>query len=133
MFCLAPAIFSSFHRRYGEYGKTTVKNMIAAILTATTQNDTKQVLLSQGTLNNHLGLPLTLSRLNSMHRYAVVEMGMNHCGEIDYLTRLATPTVAVITNAAAAHLEGVGDLEGVARAKAEIFSGLTLDGKAILN
>jgi UDP-N-acetylmuramoyl-tripeptide--D-alanyl-D-alanine ligase len=69
-----------------------------------------------------------------MHRYAVIEMGMNHFGEIDYLTRLAEPTVAVITLAGAAHLEGVGHtMEGVAKAKAEIFAGLSQDGTAILN
>src|SRR3990167_1013104 len=112
----------------GSNGKTTLKNMIAAILTAACHGDEKQVLATQGTLNNHLGLPLTLARLGAEHRYGVIEMGMNHFGEIEYLTQLTQPAVAVITNAAAAHLEGVGDLAGVARAKAEIFSGLTNDG-----
>lgn len=117
----------------GSNGKTTLKNMIAAILTAACQGDTNRVLATAGTLNNHLGLPLTLARLNSNHQYAVIEMGMNHFGEIDYLTKLTRPNVVVITNAAACHLEGVGDIEGVARAKAEIFAGLSDDGVAVLN
>jgi UDP-N-acetylmuramoyl-tripeptide--D-alanyl-D-alanine ligase len=117
----------------GSNGKTTLKNMVAAILAAACHGDDSQVLATQGTLNNHLGLPLTLARLNKNHRYAAIEMGMSHFGEIAYLTKLARPNVAAITNAAAAHLEGVGDLAGVARAKAEIFSGLTQDGTAILN
>ncbi len=117
----------------GSNGKTTLKNMIAAILTAACDGQASSVLATQGTLNNHWGLPLTLARLNKQHRYAVIEMGMNHFGEIEYLTKLTRPHVAVITNAAAAHLEGVGSLEGVARAKAEIFSGLEKQGAAVLN
>ncbi|OGT41466.1 MAG: hypothetical protein A3F42_00425 [Gammaproteobacteria bacterium RIFCSPHIGHO2_12_FULL_37_34] len=117
----------------GSNGKTTLKNMIAAILTAACQNNSTHVLATQGTLNNHLGLPLTLARLHPKHRYAVLEMGMNHFGEIKYLTQLAHPTIAVITNAAACHLEGVGDIAGVARAKAEIFIDLPTNGVAILN
>jgi len=117
----------------GSNGKTTLKNMIASIMMAACHGDETQVLATLGTLNNHLGLPLTLARLNQKHRYAVIEMGMNHFGEIDYLTRLTRPKVAAITNAAAAHLEGVGDVAGVARAKAEIFSGLPESGMAVLN
>jgi len=117
----------------GSNGKTTLKNMVAAILTAACHGDESGVLATQGTLNNHLGLPLTLARLNAKHRYAVIEMGMNHFGEIEYLTKLTRPQVVVITNAAASHLEGVGDVAGVARAKAEIFLGLQSDGIAILN
>lgn len=117
----------------GSNGKTTLKNMIAAILIAACQHDKEKVLATVGTLNNHLGLPLTLARLNAHHQYAVIEMGMNHFGEIEYLTKMTRPQVAIITNAAAAHLEGVHDIAGVARAKAEIFSGLTDDGIAILN
>lgn len=117
----------------GSNGKTTLKNMIAAIMTAACHNDESRVLATKGTLNNHLGLPLTLARLNKMHCYAAIEMGMNHFGEIEYLTKLTKPTVAIITNAAASHLEGVGDVAGVARAKAEIFIGLHPDGIAILN
>lgn len=117
----------------GSNGKTTLKNMIASILVAACQGEAAHVLATQGTLNNHLGLPLTLAGLNATHRYAVIEMGMNHFGEIDYLSHLTRPNVAVISNAAAAHLEGVGSLEGVAKAKAEIFHGLSSDGMAILN
>lgn len=115
----------------GSNGKTTLKNMLAAIFTAASSQ--AATLATQGTLNNHLGLPLTLAGLASCHRYAVVEIGMNHFGEIAALTQLARPRVAVITNAAASHLEGVGDVAGVARAKAEIFQGLAPDGTAVLN
>lgn len=117
----------------GSNGKTTLKNMIALIMTAACQGDEKQVLATQGTLNNHWGLPMTLARLSKEHHYAAIEMGMNHFGEIEYLTKMTRPNVAVITNAAAAHLEGLGDIAGVARAKAEIFSGLQENGVAILN
>jgi UDP-N-acetylmuramoyl-tripeptide--D-alanyl-D-alanine ligase len=117
----------------GSNGKTTVKNMIASILKAACGHHANDVLATTGNLNNHIGLPLNLLRLNPSHRYAVLEMGMNHFGEIAWLSQLVKPTVAVITHAAAAHLEGVGDLAGVARAKGEIFSGLPPDGTAILN
>ncbi len=117
----------------GSNGKTTLKNMIASIMIAACDGNDQQVLATQGTLNNHWGLPLTLARLSSQHRFAAIEMGMNHFGEIEYLTKMTRPRVAVITNAAASHLEGVGDVAGVARAKAEIFSGLQQDGIAILN
>lgn len=117
----------------GSNGKTTLKNMIAAIFTTACHGNDTDVLATQGTLNNHWGLPLTLSKLGRHHKYAVIEMGMNHFGEIDYLTKMTKPNVAAITNAAAAHLEGVGSIEGVARAKAEIFNGLQANGAAILN
>ncbi|HVE43911.1 MAG TPA: UDP-N-acetylmuramoyl-tripeptide--D-alanyl-D-alanine ligase [Gammaproteobacteria bacterium] len=117
----------------GSNGKTTTKNMIASILEAACEGNKEAVLATQGTLNNHLGLPLTLARLTPVHRYAAIEMGMNHFGEIEYLTKITKPCVAVITNAAASHLAGVGNVQGVARAKAEIFSGLSEKGIAILN
>ncbi|HEU5281323.1 MAG TPA: UDP-N-acetylmuramoyl-tripeptide--D-alanyl-D-alanine ligase [Gammaproteobacteria bacterium] len=117
----------------GSNGKTTTKNMIASIFTAACDNHPDHVLATLGTLNNHWGLPLTLGRLNAEHHYAVIEMGMNHFGEIDYLSRLTEPNIALITNAGPSHLEGVGDLAGVARAKAEIFNGLVPGGMAILN
>lgn len=117
----------------GSNGKTTTKNMIASIMTAACNGDESQVLATQGTLNNHLGLPLTLARLHTNHRYAAIEMGMNHFGEIEYLTKLTRPNVAVITNAAAAHLEGLGSVAGVAKAKGEIFLGLPDNGTAVLN
>lgn len=116
----------------GSNGKTTLKNMIASILRAAC-GDESYVLATEGNLNNNIGVPLMLARLNNKHRFAVIEMGMNHFGEIDYLTHLVKPRVAVINNAAAAHLEGLKDIAGVAKAKGEIFSGLTQDGVAILN
>lgn len=117
----------------GSNGKTTLKNMITSIMLAACNNNESRVLATIGTLNNHLGLPLTLARLSKTHSYAIIEMGMNHFGEIEYLTKMTRPSIAVITNAAAAHLEGVGDLAGVARAKAEIFRGMPPKGIAILN
>lgn len=112
----------------GSNGKTTVKNMLASILGQATP-----ALVTQGNLNNDIGMPLTLLRLHAEHAYAVIEMGMNHAGEIDYLTRIARPTVAVITNAGAAHLAGLGSVENVARAKGEIFAGLAEGGVAVIN
>jgi len=116
----------------GSNGKTTVKEMLSAILrTATGSEET--VLATQGNFNNDIGMPLTLLKLRAQHRYAVIEMGMNHFGEIDYLTHLARPNVAVVNNATGAHLQGLGSIEGVARAKGEIFAGLVSDGTAVIN
>ncbi len=116
----------------GSNGKTTVKEMLAAILREAT-GSAESVLATQGNLNNDIGMPLTLLRLNAGHRYAVIEMGMNHTGEIEYLSRLANPDVALITNASGAHLAGLGSVEGVARAKGEIFAGLKQGGTAVIN
>ncbi|NVJ60783.1 MAG: UDP-N-acetylmuramoyl-tripeptide--D-alanyl-D-alanine ligase [Gammaproteobacteria bacterium] len=112
----------------GSVGKTTVKEMIASI----TKRLGKTV-ATAGNLNNEVGVPLTLLRLNANTEYAVIEMGANHHGEIDYTTHLVQPDVALINNVAAAHLEGFGDLHGVARAKAEIFRGLASNGSAVIN
>ncbi len=112
----------------GSNGKTTVKEMLAAILACRGKG-----CVTRGNLNNDIGVPLTLLRLRADDGYAVVEMGMNHRGEIDYLTRLARPTVALITNAAEAHLAGLGSIEEVARAKGEIFAGLAASGTAVIN
>jgi len=112
----------------GSSGKTTVKEMVAAILSRL-----GKVLATNGNFNNDIGVPLTLLRLEESHDYAVIEMGANHIGEIAYTTALVKPDVAVINNIAAAHLEGFGDLCGVARAKGEIFSGLSEDGVALYN
>jgi len=112
----------------GSNGKTTVKEMIGAIMAATGPG-----CVTRGNLNNDIGVPLTLLRLSARDRYAVIEMGMNHLREIDYLSRLARPTIALITNAAEAHLAGVGSLEQVANAKGEIFNGLAADGVAVIN
>ncbi|MDD5033852.1 MAG: UDP-N-acetylmuramoyl-tripeptide--D-alanyl-D-alanine ligase [Methylococcaceae bacterium] len=112
----------------GSNGKTTTKEMIAAILGVK-----DEVLSTRGNLNNDLGVPLTLLRLGPNHAYAVIEMGANHPGEIDYVAHLAAPDVALITNAGAAHLEGFGSLEGVARTKGEIIAALSAKGVALLN
>ncbi len=112
----------------GSNGKTTVKEMVAAI--------TKQcgeVIATQGNLNNELGVPLTLTRLNDTTDYAVIEMGASHPGEIARLVAMAKPDVAVINNVAAAHIEGFGSIEGVARAKAEIYAGLDKQAVAVVN
>ena len=115
----------------GSNGKTTVKEMVAAILAEAAGTDA--VLATAGNLNNDIGMPLTLLRLTPAHRFAVIEMGMNHAGEIDYMTHLARPDVALVNNALRAHLEGLGSLEAVARAKGEIYAGLRPDGTAIIN
>jgi len=116
----------------GSNGKTTVKEMLASILRAATGDD-DSVLATQGNLNNDIGLPLTLLKLRAQHRYAVVEMGMNHAGEISYLTRIGRPTVALVNNATVAHLGGLVTVEAVALAKGEIFEGLAADGIAVIN
>lgn len=112
----------------GSNGKTTVKEMVAAILSVN-----NPVLFTQGNLNNDIGVPLTLLRLNAQHRYAVIEMGANHAGEITYTSTYAQPDVVIITNAGAAHIEGFGSLEGVAKAKGEIIETLHSDGIAVIN
>jgi UDP-N-acetylmuramoyl-tripeptide--D-alanyl-D-alanine ligase len=116
----------------GSNGKTTVKEMTAAILRAATGSE-ESVLATRGNFNNDIGMPLTLLRLRAHHRYAVIEIGMNHPGEIDYLTRIASPDVALVNNATGAHLAGLGSVEGVARAKGEIFAGLADKGTAVIN
>ncbi|MBV6411300.1 MAG: UDP-N-acetylmuramoyl-tripeptide--D-alanyl-D-alanine ligase [Rhodocyclaceae bacterium] len=121
----------------GSNGKTTVKEMTAAILRAQARSDgldpALAVLATQGNLNNDIGLPQMLLRLHASHRAAVIEMGMNHPGEIAYLTRLAQPTVALVNNAQRAHLAGLGGVAEVARAKGEIFEGLREGGTAVIN
>jgi len=116
----------------GSNGKTTVKEMLTAILREAAGSD-DAVLATQGNFNNDIGMPLTLLKLRKQHRYAVIEMGMNHAGEIDYLTRLARPEVAIINNAGSAHIANLGSLQAIAQAKGEIFSGLTKQGVAIIN
>ncbi|MCR4347553.1 MAG: UDP-N-acetylmuramoyl-tripeptide--D-alanyl-D-alanine ligase [Sulfuricaulis sp.] len=112
----------------GSNGKTTVKEMIGTIL-----GEIGTGCVTRGNFNNDIGVPLTLVRMRSSDRFAVIEMGMNHFGEIEYLSRMTRPTVALITNAGEAHLAGVGTVEGVARAKGEIFTGLRTAGTAVLN
>jgi UDP-N-acetylmuramoyl-tripeptide--D-alanyl-D-alanine ligase len=115
----------------GSNGKTTVKDMCAAIMAAHVGQE--HVLATKGNFNNDIGLPLTLLQLRETHRAAVIEMGMNHAGEISYLTGIARPTVALVNNAQRAHLEGLGSIAGVARAKGEIFEGLKQEGIAVIN
>ena len=112
----------------GSNGKTTVKEMLISILRLQAP-----VLATRGNLNNDIGVPLTLFGFGEEHRYAVIEMGANHPGEILWLSRITQPTVALITQCAPAHLEGFGTIEGVARAKAEIYTGLSNDGIAVIN
>jgi UDP-N-acetylmuramoyl-tripeptide--D-alanyl-D-alanine ligase len=112
----------------GSNGKTTLKEMTAACL-----RTTAPTLATQGNLNNDIGMPLMLTRFEEQHRFAVLEMGANHPGEIAYLAALAKPNVVVITNAAAAHLEGFGSIDGIARAKGEILSGEMRPTIAVLN
>ncbi|MFA7280519.1 MAG: UDP-N-acetylmuramoyl-tripeptide--D-alanyl-D-alanine ligase [Sterolibacterium sp.] len=135
----------------GSNGKTTVKEMCAAILREQACRDIPgakddadllatlhatvlaTILATEGNLNNDIGVPLMLLKLRSHHAAAVIEMGMNHPGEIAYLTRLARPTVALVNNAQRAHLAGLGGLNGVAQAKGEIFAGLMPQGVAVIN
>ena len=116
----------------GSNGKTTVKEMLAGIL-GQAAGSADAVLATRGNLNNDIGMPLTLLQLKKTHRYAVIEMGMNHPGEIDYLSHIAAPDVAVINNASGAHLEGLGSVRAVAQAKGEIFAGLEHHGTAVIN
>ena len=111
----------------GSNGKTTTKQLLAALFAAR-----GPVLATEGNLNNHIGVPLTLLKLRAEHCTAVVEMGASNAGEIALLAGLAAPSVGVITQAGDAHLEGFGSREGVAHAKGELFSALR-DGVAIIN
>jgi UDP-N-acetylmuramoyl-tripeptide--D-alanyl-D-alanine ligase len=115
----------------GSNGKTTVKEMLASILRAHAGQDA--VLVTAGNFNNDIGLPLTLLGLNDSHRYAVIEMGMNHSGELSYLTGLARPDVALVNNALRAHLGCFDSVESIARAKSEIYEGLGEQGVAVFN
>ncbi|MBR1781124.1 MAG: UDP-N-acetylmuramoyl-tripeptide--D-alanyl-D-alanine ligase [Oscillospiraceae bacterium] len=112
----------------GSVGKTTTKDMVAAVL-----GEKYNVLKTDGNFNNNIGLPLTIFRLTHAHEIAVLEMGMNHLGEIDYLTRIARPDVALITNIGDAHIENLGCRENTLKAKAEVFHGMTAEGRAVLN
>lgn len=112
----------------GSNGKTTVKEMLAAILAVNAP-----ALFTQGNLNNDIGVPLTLLQLQSQHQYAVIEMGANHAGEIAYTSQCAGADVAVITNVGDAHLEGFGSRAGIAKAKGEIIETLKASGTVILN
>lgn len=130
------AIASAWRNRFelpvlavtGSYGKTTVKEMIAAIAASR-----GEVLATRGNLNNEIGLPLTLFGLDREHRAAVLELGASHAGEIARLAALCRPSVGLVTAAGPVHLEGFGSLEGVARAKGELYAALPQDGVAVIN
>jgi UDP-N-acetylmuramoyl-tripeptide--D-alanyl-D-alanine ligase len=112
----------------GSNGKTTVKEMVASIL-----RQQGKILATDGNFNNELGLPLTLFRLDVSHDYAVVEMGASYPGDIAYLAGITRPDVGLITNIGPAHLQGFITMEGVARAKGELFAALPEDGVAVIN
>jgi UDP-N-acetylmuramoyl-tripeptide--D-alanyl-D-alanine ligase len=115
----------------GSNGKTSVKEMCRKILVDYAGSDA--VLSTKGNLNNDIGLPMMLLELKQQHQYAVLEMGANHVGEIDYLTSIALPDVAIVNNVGPAHLEGFGSLENIAKAKAEIYNSLSESGVAVIN
>ena len=112
----------------GSSGKTTVKTMLADIL-----SECGKVHATKGNLNNHIGVPLTLLQLDADHDYAVIEMGASAIGEIAYLCSLAKPQVTMINNVMPAHIEGFGSIEGVAQAKGEIYKNLTAENTAVIN
>ncbi len=112
----------------GSSGKTSVKEMTAAIL-----SECGNTLYTAGNLNNDIGVPMTLLRLTNEHQFAVIELGANHQGEIAWTVGLTRPEAALVNNLAAAHLEGFGSLAGVAKAKGEIYTGLPVNGIAIMN
>lgn len=116
----------------GSNGKTTTKEMLNAILVAATGNSAA-VHATQGNLNNDIGMPLTLLNARAHHQQIVLEMGMNHLGEIAYLSNIAQPNVAVINNAGTAHIGELGSRENIAKAKGEIYEGLTETGVAVIN
>ena len=116
---------ANYHRRQlgtkvigitGTNGKTTTKELISAVL-----SKSHNVLYTEGNLNNHIGVPMTLLRLKAEHELAVIEMGANHPGEIKFLVHIAEPDYGIITNVGKAHLEGFGSFEGVIRTKGELY------------
>ena len=113
----------------GSNGKTSTKEIIGTIL----KEAFDEVLISEGNVNNQIGVPRTLLQLDDSHKAAVIEMASNSIGEIDILSRCGEANIAVLTNIGLTHLEGLGDIDGVAREKASIFNGLKKDGLSILN
>lgn len=111
----------------GSVGKTSTKDIISSVV-----NEEYKALKTEGNLNNHIGLPITVLGLNQ-HEAMVVEMGMNHLGEIDVLTKIAKPTVAVITNIGTSHIGNLGSRENILKAKLEILNGLKKDGVVVIN
>lgn len=110
----------------GTNGKTTTKELIAAVL-----KEKFNILYTQGNLNNHIGVPLTLLQLTAEHELAVIEMGANHQGEIKMLAEIAAPDYGIITNVGKAHLEGFGSFEGVMKTKAELYEFIAASGKKV--
>ncbi len=110
----------------GSNGKTSVKEMIAAILP-------QPSLATSGNLNNHIGVPLSIFELKTQHRYAVFELGASHVGDIAHTVAMLKPQVALINNIAPAHIEGFGSIDRVAQAKGEIYQGLSFGGIAVIN
>lgn len=126
---------ATFHRRQlgtpivgitGTNGKTTTKELIAAVL-----KEKYNILYTQGNLNNHIGVPLTLLQLKPEHQIAIIEMGANHPGEIQQLCDIARPNYGIITNVGKAHLEGFGSFEGVKKTKAELYDHILRNGNLI--
>ena len=111
----------------GSVGKTSTKDIIASVV-----SEKYDVLKTQGNMNNHIGLPMTILGLRN-HTAMVVEMGMNHFGEISTLTKIAKPTIAVITNVGTAHIGNLGSRENILKAKLEILEGLSKDGTVVIN
>jgi UDP-N-acetylmuramoyl-tripeptide--D-alanyl-D-alanine ligase len=110
----------------GSNGKTTVKEMLGAILG-------EDAFVTPGNLNNHLGVPLSVLQVKPSHQYAVFELGANHVGEIAHTVAIVKPQVALINNIGSAHIEGFGSMDNIARAKGEIYQGLSATGTAIIN
>src|ERR1035437_3811888 len=126
---------ATYHRRQigtkiigitGTNGKTTTKELIASVL-----KEKYNILYTQGNLNNHIGVPLTLLQLTKEHQLAVIEMGANHPGEIKQLAEIADPDYGIITNVGKAHLEGFGSFEGVNNTKKERYEYIFANGKLI--
>lgn len=115
----------------GSNGKTTVKEMLNSICKV--KFGKEHVLATSGNLNNHLGVPLTLLEIESIHKIAIIEMGMNHSGELDYLSNLVSPDIAVVNNVMLAHAGFFNDISEIARAKGEIYNGLKINGTACIN
>lgn len=126
---------ATYHRNYcktrvicltGSNGKTTTKELIYAVL-----SKRYSTLATEGNFNNHIGVPLTLLRLDPKHEYAVIELGANHMGEIKALSQMAQPDYGLITNFGKAHIEGFGSIENIVKGKLELFKYLKSNGKTI--
>ncbi|MEO0442872.1 MAG: Mur ligase family protein [Pseudomonadota bacterium] len=115
----------------GSSGKTTVKGMLRSIFAAFVGEHS--TFATRGNFNNHIGVPLSLMQLNKNHQYAVIEMGASGPNEIDYLSSITRPSVALVNNVMPAHVEGFGSIDGIAKAKGEIYEGLGEAGVAVVN